>query len=55
MTEPERVTPEFSRPLAADSVGTQPVERRIEAGCVQRYCNLACEHAIKIIQDGLRR
>ena len=36
MTEPVRVTPEFSRPLAAESVGTQPVERRIEAGPAER-------------------
>ena len=36
MTEAVRVTPEFSRPLAAESVGTQPVERRIEAGPAER-------------------
>ena len=36
MTDPVRVTPEFSRPLAAESVGTQPVERRIEAGPAER-------------------
>ena len=36
MTEPVRVTPEFSRPLAAESVGTQSVERRIEAGPAER-------------------
>ena len=36
MKEPEKVTPEFSRPLAAESVGTQPVERRIEAGPDER-------------------
>ena len=36
MTEATRITPEFSRPLAADSVGTQPVERRIEASPAER-------------------
>ena len=36
MTDPVRVTPEFSRPLAAESVGTQSVERRIEAGPAER-------------------
>jgi uncharacterized metal-binding protein YceD (DUF177 family) len=36
MKEPARITPEFSRPLAAESIGTQPVERRIEAGPAER-------------------
>jgi len=32
MKEPAAVPPEFSRPLPADSVGPQPLLRRIEAG-----------------------
>ena len=31
MKEPAAVTPEFSRPVPADSVGPQPLLRRIEA------------------------
>jgi uncharacterized metal-binding protein YceD (DUF177 family) len=36
MKEPAAVTPEFSRPLPADSVGPQPLLRRIEAGPAER-------------------
>jgi uncharacterized metal-binding protein YceD (DUF177 family) len=36
MTEPARITPEFSRPVAAESVGAQPVEHRIEASPAER-------------------
>jgi uncharacterized metal-binding protein YceD (DUF177 family) len=36
MKEPTIVTPEFSRPLAADSIGPQPLERRIEANPTER-------------------
>ena len=36
MKEPAAVKPEFSRPLPADSVGPQPLLRRIEAGPAER-------------------
>lgn len=36
MKEPTAVTPEFSRPLPADSVGSQPLLRQIEAGPAER-------------------
>jgi uncharacterized metal-binding protein YceD (DUF177 family) len=36
MKDPTIVTPEFSRPLAADSIGPQPLERRIEANATER-------------------
>ena len=36
MKEPAAVTPEFSRPVPADSVGPQSLLRRIEAGPAER-------------------
>ena len=36
MTQPTGMTPEFSRPLAAESIGAQGLQRRIEASPAER-------------------